>query len=90
MTAEKSAGSTKDLSKLLSTLQHLLTTLECPLLFVLATELLQYVINNACQQGHLHLPLPQPTSDFPIIQYADDILLILQADIHQLAHLEGF
>ena len=59
------------------------------LLFVLAAELLQYVINNACQQGHLHLPLPQPTSDFPIIQYANDTLLILQADVHQLAHLKG-
>ena len=52
-----------------------------PLLFVLVAELLQYVINDACSQGFLHIPLPQPTSDFPIIQYVDDTLLLMQADL---------
>jgi len=51
-----------------------------PLLFLLAAELLQYVFNNACHQGYLHLPIPQPIVDFPIIQYADDALLVMQAD----------
>lgn len=43
-----------------------------PLLFVLAAELLQYVINDACSKGYLSVPIPQPDEDFPIIQYADD------------------
>ena len=60
-----------------------------PLLFVLAAELLQYVISDACQQGHLQLPLPQPTTDFPIIQYADNTLLLMQAEETQLSHLKG-
>lgn len=38
-----------------------------PLLFVLAAELLQYVINDACRNGMLPIPIPQPTSDFPIV-----------------------
>ena len=59
------------------------------LLFVLAAELLQYVINDACQQGHLQLPLPQPSTNFPIIQYADDILMLMQAEEAQLYHLKG-
>ena len=60
-----------------------------PLLFVLAAELLQYVINDACQQGHLQLPLPQPSTDFPIIQYADETLMLMQAEEAQLYHLKG-
>ena len=56
---------------------------------MLAAEFLQYVINDACQQGHLQLPLPQPSTDFPIIQYADDTLLLMQAEEAQLFHLKG-
>ena len=44
-----------------------------PLLFVLAAELHQYVVNDALHQGLIRLPLAQPTSDFPIIQ----LLMIL-------------
>lgn len=51
-----------------------------PLLFVLAAEVLQYIINGLKDQGILKLPIPQPMSDFPIVQYADDTLLIMQAD----------
>jgi len=56
---------------------------------VLAAELLQYVVNDALHQGHLRLPLDQPSADFPIIQYADDTILILEADINQITHLKG-
>ena len=53
-----------------------------PLLFVLAAELLQFVINDALHQGLLSLPIPQPNYDFPIIQYADDTILVMEADIN--------
>jgi hypothetical protein len=51
-----------------------------PLLFVLAAELLQILINKGAALELIKLPIPQPTDDFLIIQYADDTLLLLQAD----------
>jgi hypothetical protein len=60
-----------------------------PLLFVLATEVLQYVINGLKDKGILKLPIPQPTLDFPIVQYADDTLPIMQADAKQLFCLKA-
>lgn len=51
-----------------------------PLLFVLAVELLQVLINKAADIDLLKKPIPQPSDDFPIVQYADDTLLLLQAD----------
>lgn len=50
-----------------------------PLLFVLVAELLQILVNKAMAIGLLQVPIPQPMSDFPIVQYADDTLLIMQA-----------
>jgi hypothetical protein len=51
-----------------------------PLLFVLAAELLQCIINRACQLGLLHMPIPsQDGSGFSIIQYADDTIIVLRA-----------
>ena len=55
-----------------------------PLLFVLAVDLLQSIINKATQLGHLRLPIPAPTLDFPIIQYADDTLIVMEASATQL------
>jgi hypothetical protein len=44
-----------------------------PLLFVLAADLLQSLINKAKDMGLLSLPINVGyTLDFPIIQYADD------------------
>jgi hypothetical protein len=60
-----------------------------PLLFVLAAELLQILINWAASMNLLTIPIPQPTADFPIVQYADDTLLLLQADARQLFFLEA-
>lgn len=60
-----------------------------PLLFVLAAELLQVLINKAASIGLITAPIPQPTDDFPIVQYADDMLLIMQADARQLAFLKS-
>lgn len=60
-----------------------------PLLFVLAAELLQVLINKASVMGLLTKPIPQPTEEFPIVQYADDTLLLLQADARQLVFLKA-
>jgi retron-type reverse transcriptase len=58
-----------------------------PLLYV-ATEdlLLQKIINRACQINLLHHPIPSVNGDFPIIQYADDTLLIMQVCPRQLLY----
>jgi hypothetical protein len=46
----------------------------------LVVDLLQSIVNSALQSGILSLPIPDRCgSDFPIIQYADDTLLILEA-----------
>lgn len=51
-----------------------------PFLFVMAAGLLQSIINSAHDSGILSQPIPQPGAKFPIIQYADDTLIILPAD----------
>jgi len=60
-----------------------------PLLFVLAAELLQILVNRAASMDLLTTPIPQPMADFPIVQYADDTLLLLQADAKQLFFLKA-
>jgi fumarate reductase subunit D len=50
--------------------------------------LLQVLINKAASQGLLKAPIPHD-DEFPIIQYADDTLLILQADANQLFFLKA-
>ena len=59
------------------------------LLFVLAAELLQILVNQAMEIGLLRLPIPQSMSEFPIVQYADDTLMLLQADARQLFFLKS-
>lgn len=61
-----------------------------PLLFVLAADFLQTILNNSKNNGLLQLPIPLPSdTDFPIIQYADDTLIFLQVDVLQLNHLKS-
>lgn len=61
-----------------------------PLLFVLAADLLQSIVNKAYQQGLFQLPIPNRDVDhFPIVQYADDTLHIMQADARQLFCLKA-
>ena len=60
-----------------------------PLLFVLAAELLQYVINDAFQSGHLNMPLSHSSNDFLVVQYADDTILIMEANVSQVTYLKG-
>jgi hypothetical protein len=51
-----------------------------PLLFVLATNLLQSIINKAKENGILKLPIDVGYSnDFPIVQYVYDTLMIMEA-----------
>lgn len=64
-------------------------TLSPPLLFVLAVDLLQSIINKAAHLGHLRLPILAPTVDFPVIQYADDTPIVLEASATQLFFLKG-
>ena len=51
-----------------------------PLLFVFASQLLQYAINDVWQYGMVDSPLDDSYEiDCPIIQYADDTLIIIPA-----------
>ena len=59
-----------------------------PLLYVLGAEILQYVINDLKERGMLKLPIEVGDGDFPVVQYVDDTLLIIQADLVQLATLK--
>jgi hypothetical protein len=61
-----------------------------PLLFVLAVDLLQSILNKAKDNGILKLPLHVGyTTYFPIIQYVDDTLLIMEACPQQLFVLKA-
>ena len=55
-----------------------------PLLFVITADLLHHIINRAFHMGLLKAPLPNLGMDFPIVQYADDTLLLVQANAAQL------
>jgi hypothetical protein len=60
-----------------------------PLLFANAADLLQGVINSEYMARTLIPPFPQNSgTPFPIVQYADDTLLIMQACEAQLLHLK--
>jgi hypothetical protein len=61
-----------------------------PLLFVLAANFLQCIVNKAWQMGILKHPLTENFGgDYPIIQYAEDTLLILPASANNLFNLKG-
>jgi hypothetical protein len=60
------------------------------LLFVIAADLLQTISNAAWLAGILKHPISDEFGgDFPIIQYADDTLLILPADTTTMFNLKG-
>jgi len=48
-----------------------------PLLFVLAAELLQIIVNKAMITGLIYKPLPQDGEEYPIVQYVDDTLMFM-------------
>jgi hypothetical protein len=61
-----------------------------PLLFVLATDLLQSIINKPKEIGLLRLPINvRHSTNFLIIQYVDDTLLTMEACPQQLYALKA-
>jgi hypothetical protein len=55
-----------------------------PLLFAIAADLLRSVINPEYALGNLHSSFPQHQDvPFPVVQYADDTILVMQADVEQ-------
>jgi hypothetical protein len=53
------------------------------LLFVLATDFLQTILNNARANHHLSLPVALSSDeDFPILQYAEDTLIFMKGDLN--------
>jgi hypothetical protein len=61
-----------------------------PLIFALAADFLQTILNAAKQHGDLSLPVNLPhDQDFPILQYVDDTLIFMQGDARQLFFLKA-
>jgi hypothetical protein len=60
-----------------------------PTLYVLGSDLLHDIVNDLLQQGHISLPIPTGDPDFPIIQYADDTLLILPTELDEIVALKN-
>lgn len=58
------------------------------MLFIIATDLLQIVTNDMLERGDLTLPINTNDTDFPIVRYANDTLLILPAVYSQLLALK--
>jgi hypothetical protein len=59
-------------------------------LLVLAEDLLQTLLNRAKDLNLLHLPIPLVSStDFPILQYADDTLIFMEGCARQLVFLKS-
>jgi hypothetical protein len=60
------------------------------LLFVLVVDLLQFLLNKAKYQNLINLPIPlQYIGDFPILQYIDDTLIIMEGYARHLAFLKA-
>ena len=60
-----------------------------PLISVLAADLLQAAINEACTVGQLLLPIPSHDDSYPVIQYADDTIVVFPACSSQAQVLKG-
>jgi hypothetical protein len=59
-----------------------------PLLYSFGSDLLQSAVNDLVRQGVLSRPIETNDEDFPIVQYADDTLLIMPADANQMGILK--
>jgi hypothetical protein len=57
----------------------------------LAADFLQTIVNKAWQMGVMKHPLSEDFGgDYPIVQYADDTLLILPVEARVLSTLKAF
>lgn len=55
-----------------------------PLLFVLGADLLQSIINEAAKRGLIKMPIvTSENTDYHIVQYADDTLIVIPACARQ-------
>jgi hypothetical protein len=59
-----------------------------PLYYLFGSDLLQSAVNDLLRHGLIQRPIDTYDNDFPIIQYADDTLLIVHADRAQLLVLK--
>ena len=60
-----------------------------PLLFVLTAQMLQSIVNKAQTLGLLIAPIPIGDNQFPILQYADDTLIIMKVDQKEVFTLKA-
>jgi hypothetical protein len=60
-----------------------------PLLYVCGGDLLQSVINDSLNSNVMHLPIGTNDPDFPVIQYADDTILLLFDEMDQVLSLNN-
>jgi hypothetical protein len=61
-----------------------------PLLFVLATDFLQFLLNKAKDQGLMNLPIHlRHNTEFSILKYANDTLIIMEGCARQLFFLKS-
>lgn len=61
-----------------------------PLIFVLAANLLQSMMNEAMANSLISSPIQHSTCpDFPVIQYADDTILLLPIEASQIQHIKN-
>jgi hypothetical protein len=57
---------------------------------MLATDLLQCIINRGHREGLFELPIPSyEMANYPIIQYGNDTILIMKASQRELFTLKG-
>ncbi len=59
-----------------------------PLLFVIAVDLLQSIVNDMYRRNILTLLIPTKSNDYPIMQYVDGTLIVLPAVDSQLIALK--
>jgi hypothetical protein len=61
-----------------------------PLLFVLAADFLQNILNFARAQGLISLPIQLPhCQEFPILQYTDDTLVFMNGNAREIYFLKA-
>jgi hypothetical protein len=60
-----------------------------PLAYTIGSDLLQSAVNDLFANGHVQMPIITSDPDYPIIQYAEDILPIMPADERQLLALQN-
>lgn len=55
---------------------------------MLAADLLQAAINDAHIKGLIQMPIPMINNEYPVIQYADDTVVVMPASIEQAVHMK--